>query len=169
MNKNLLVGIFVFALFTVSFANEAEVTEDEDVIVLTSENFEQVIAKYEQVLVKFYAPWCGHCKTMAPAYAKAAAHFKNDPSTPNTRLAKVDATIHKDLSSRFGVSGFPTLKFFNHGKDVEYKGGRDEAAIVAWVSKQSQPPSTLAHTVEEVEKAAEAHKVVVVFFGEEGS
>jgi protein disulfide-isomerase A6 len=46
---------------------------------------------------------------MIPAYSKAAEHFK---STSNTRIAKVDATIHKDLGSKFGVKGFPTLKFF---------------------------------------------------------
>jgi hypothetical protein len=46
---------------------------------------------------------------MAPAYAEAAAHFK---STPNVRLAKLDATVHKETSSKFGVKGFPTLKFF---------------------------------------------------------
>ena len=72
---------------------------------------------------------------MAPAYAKAAAHFKNDPNTPNTRLAKVDATVHKELASRFRVSGFPTLRFFQNGKDVEYKGGREESQLVAWVLK----------------------------------
>ena len=110
--KNIILALFVFALVSVSYANEAEVTEDEDVIVLTEDNFDQVIAKYDSVLVKFYAPWCGHCKTMAPAYAKAAAHFKNDPATPNVRLAKLDATIHKSVSSKFGVKGFPTLKFF---------------------------------------------------------
>lgn len=60
---------------------------------------------------------------MAPAYAKAAAHFK---STPNTRLAKLDSTVHKDVSSRYGVSGFPTIRYFSNGKDVEYKAGRSE-------------------------------------------
>lgn len=64
------------------------------------------MATYDSVLVKFYAPWCGHCKNMAPAYSKAAAHFK---STSNVRLAKVDATVEKDLASRHKVSGYPTI------------------------------------------------------------
>lgn len=46
---------------------------------------------------------------MAPAYAKAASHYKNDPKTSNIRLAKIDCDVHKDLAKRFAVKGFPTL------------------------------------------------------------
>jgi protein disulfide-isomerase A1 len=54
---------------------------------------------------------------MAPAYATAAGHFS---STDNIRLAKVDATIHKELATTYGVKGFPTLLFFNNGEKLEY-------------------------------------------------
>jgi len=106
------------------------VTEDENVLVLTNNNFNNVVANYSNVLVKFYAPWCGHCKHMAPEYSRAAAHFHNNPETQNIKLAKIDATVYKDHNSKYGVRGYPSLKFFKNGKVYDYKGGRVEKEII---------------------------------------
>lgn len=66
------------------------------------------------------APWCGHCKTLAPEYASAAAALKADGST--VKLVKVDATVETQCSGKFEIAGYPTLKFFTKGTPMEFNG-----------------------------------------------
>jgi protein disulfide-isomerase A1 len=110
--------------------------KDKDVLVLTDNNFKDAIKKHRNILVQFYAPWCGYCKSLAPEYAKAAGILAADGSS--FKLAKVDATVEKTLSKDFGIRGFPTMKYFVKGKlKSEYNGTRDAAGIVAWAKKKS--------------------------------
>jgi len=109
------------------------------VTVLTPDNFDSVVMDASKdVLVEFYAPWCGHCKSLAPVYEKVAATYKGEP---NVVVAKVDADAHQDLASQYGVSGFPTLKFFAKGssdKEAEpYNGGRDADSLVSFINERS--------------------------------
>ncbi|KAH3795949.1 probable protein disulfide-isomerase A4 [Dreissena polymorpha] len=134
----------------------------EAVVTVTKDNFEEFINSQELVLVEFYAPWCGHCKSLAPEYEKAAQSLKyHDPPIP---LGKVDATVETELAQRFDVSGYPTLKMFRRGKPQEYKGGRDQFGIVDYMHKQSGEAAKLLSTLEAVKKLQDTEQPTVVGF-----
>ena len=109
-------------------------TEAEAVFTLTNANFDAFIADNAAVLVEFYAPWCGHCKALEPEFEKSAQSIaRGAHSEVHAKLAKVDATLETELAERFGIDGFPTLKFFTDGdvaSAVDYKGGYLEIAII---------------------------------------
>lgn len=105
-------------------------------LVLTNDNFDKyVMDPAKNVLVEFYAPWCGHCKNLAPTYEKVAETFKSEA---NCIVAKVDADSEKTLGSRFGISGFPTIKFFSKtNKDgEEYSKGRSEQDFIDFLNEK---------------------------------
>jgi len=97
---------------------------------LTKSNFDQMIMS-DIILVKFYAPWCGHCKAMAPAYEEAAEKL----SEQGIPLAKVDGTEEPEITQAQSVKGFPTLKVFRKGVASDYTGPRDMDGIVRYMTE----------------------------------
>jgi len=141
-------------------AAPARAEDDDGVTVLTTKNFDEVVNGNEHVLVEFYAPWCGHCKKLAPEYAAAAAELKTKGS--KVVLAKVDADSEKELGTKFDVSGFPTLKWFINGKPQEYNGGRVTKDIVSWIEKHTGPAYKVINSNEELAAEIEAAKAAPV-------
>jgi protein disulfide-isomerase A6 len=117
---------------------------------LTPENFDSVVDGSKNVFIKFFAPWCGHCKAMVGAYEETAEAFAKESDVV---IADVDADAHKELASRFGVTGFPTLKFFKKGstEPEDYNGGREAADIVEWINKQAGSKARIAKAASAVE------------------
>lgn len=152
-------------LCTLAVASRAEITEEEDVLVLKKSNFDEALKAHSHILVEFYAPWCGHCKALAPEFAKAAGMLKSEGS--EIRLGKVDATEEADLAQEFGVRGYPTIKFFKGGEKEspkEYSAGRTADDIVNWLRKRTGPAATTLTEVTQAESLMADNEVAVIAF-----
>lgn len=86
------------------------------------------------VLVDFWAPWCGPCRMMAPAYAQAAQRLE-----PSIRLVKLNTEEAPDLAAQFAIRSIPTLALFREGKEIARQAGAmDVSGIVAWVQAHAR-------------------------------
>ena len=108
------------------------------VLDLIPDNFDDIILKSgKPALVEFFAPWCGHCKKLAPVYEELATNFEF--AKDKVSIAKVDADAEKELGRKFGVQGFPTLKWFDGKSDTptDYQGGRDLESLSSFISEKT--------------------------------
>ncbi|KAJ8412976.1 hypothetical protein AAFF_G00105580 [Aldrovandia affinis] len=137
-----------------------------DVLEFTDDDFDSRIGDHDMILVEFFAPWCGHCKRLAPEYESAATLLKGI-----VPLAKVDCTASSNVCSKYGVSGYPTLKIFRGGEDSGgYDGPRTADGIVSHLKKQAGPASVEIKTVADFEKfVGDRDASVVGFFADKSS
>jgi protein disulfide-isomerase A1 len=140
--------------------DDASNVDESSVLALTKDTFDDALKNNKYLLVKFVAPWCGHCKALAPAYAAAAKQLADSGS--EIKLATVDATIEQDLAQKYDVKGYPTIKFFSDGTTLEYTGGRAQDDIVGWLKKKTGPAADDLKTVDDLNKLKEASDVVVI-------
>ncbi|KAI0393870.1 protein disulfide-isomerase [Xylariaceae sp. FL0594] len=152
--RNIALGLLAAA----AVASAADAASD--VVQLKKDDFESYIKENSLVLAEFFAPWCGHCKALAPEYEEAATTLKEK----DIKLVKVDCTEEADLCQSYGVEGYPTLKIFRGLDNISpYTGQRKAAAITSYMIKQSLPAVSIlnADTLEEFKTA---DKVVLVAY-----
>lgn len=102
-----------------------------NVVILNSENFDSTV-KDKCSFIKFFTPWCGHCKNMAQDYEKLASVFKAEP---NVVIGKINCDDYRDTCTRFSVAGYPTLKLFKESPE-DYTGSRDLKSLVSYINQE---------------------------------
>ncbi|KAI3440912.1 Protein disulfide-isomerase [Psidium guajava] len=150
-----------------STEGSSEKSEPSVSVALTSSNFDELVLKSKELwVVEFFAPWCGHCKKLAPEWKKAANNLKG-----KVKLGHVDCDAEKSLMSRYNVQGFPTILVFGSDKDspIPYEGARTASAIESFALEQLEtnvaPPEVTELTSQDVmeEKCGSAAICFVAF------
>jgi len=124
------------------YMKSEELPEDNTtpVKVVVGKNFDEIVNdESRDVLIEFYAPWCGHCKKLTPIYDELAEKLKDEPEIT---IAKMDATAN-DVPSPFNVKGFPTIYFVPKGdkkNPKQYNGGREVADFLTYLAKEATNP-----------------------------
>jgi len=135
-NLEAWVSDYLGGRLTANVKSEPEPADNSGPVkVVVGTSFDKIVMdSSKDVLVEFYAPWCGHCKSLAPKYEELGKSFAELPSVV---IAKVDATTNDTPAD---ISGFPTLIFYpsNDKKNpVTYNGERTAEAIGSWLRRQA--------------------------------
>lgn len=144
--------LFVTLLITTSilFTSYASAHDDwgGNVVVLTESNFDKKVLDSDEVwLVNFYAPWCPHCKNLKPVYEEASRIIRKE-GIKNVKLGAIDASQYQSYAQKYGIKGFPTLKYFPVGQKTEgdakeYDSDRSAKGIAQWargLAAEIRPP-----------------------------
>lgn len=137
--KGAFVALVAAALVAGAVASEFT---SQHLVHLTNSNFDEKMGDGKVYFIKFYAPWCGHCKRLAPTWKELAEDFK---SSSKIAIAHVDCTTDREVCTTADIKGYPTLKVFHKGEEVKaYRGARDKDSLKAFIEETAQEVTTEA-------------------------
>ncbi|KAI0227851.1 Thioredoxin domain-containing protein 5 [Lamellibrachia satsuma] len=139
-----MIGVSVIFLLVLSpFVARCADEEESPVRVYDQETFDTELTKNPH-FIKFYAPWCGHCKALVPTWDLLGKKYNVDLKQDVVTIAKVDCTVNTELCSTQGITGYPTLKFYQPGQDQDkaerFRGQRDIDGLTKFVQDQLGEP-----------------------------
>ena len=126
----IIIVLILAIIYVLCLSNESFTQEDDNSIEPTSSD--------KVTLVMFYAPWCGHCSTTKPELEKAKPEL--DGKTVNGKKIKVmmiDCDANPEMNKKYDVEGYPTIKLFKQGSQVEYNGDRSKESFVEFVNNNA--------------------------------
>ncbi|GLI70493.1 hypothetical protein VaNZ11_015399 [Volvox africanus] len=130
MSRSALLAVLAAAVLGAAFASEFT---SPHVVHLTSSNYEEKTGDGKVYFIKYYAPWCGHCKRLAGTWKELGEAFKDNT---NVAIAHVDCTDDRDVCTSAEVRGYPTLKVVYKGEEIEaYRGSRDKDSLKSFLEK----------------------------------
>ena len=135
---------------------------DNETITLTDSSIEKAINQFENLMIYFYAPWCGHCKIFEPEYQKASKILKKE----NIYLAKIDSSNNNLSAQKYKINGFPTILFFKKGVPFEFEGARSSKELINWGRKRAGIPIQLLNSKEEIENFKSNNDICLIYFGD---
>ncbi|CAF4624021.1 unnamed protein product [Rotaria sp. Silwood1] len=114
-------------------------------------------------LIKFHAPWCGHCKHFEPVYEEIAKEV-NDLSTTvddlkNIRIVRLDATVYSDVANYYDIRGYPTVKFIRGSQIIPYENERSKSAVLSFLKRVNGPSLRWISSIDQFNEIRNEHEV----------
>lgn len=159
-------SIFILCLFFFTSAIKCE-AEDPNIIELTDDNFDAVLAANKNLLIEFYSTGCKHCREFEPEYSRAAEFLvKGNENNEPLKVARIDGPANRKTLKNFDIDGFPTVKLYKKGEFIDYDGPRSAMEIIYWARKKVSPPVKVVKSLEDLGKIAKEVDALVVYFGD---
>ena len=135
--------------------------EENSTLILTDSTIEKAINQFDNIIIYFYASWCGHCKIFDPEYQKASLILKKE----DIYLAKLDSSNNNLSTQKYKINGFPTIIFFKSGMPYEFQGGRSSKELINWARKKAGNLLQIISTKEALKEFKSTYDICLVYFG----